>query len=247
MGINKPDIRFVMHYNMPGSVEAYYQEAGRAGRDGAPAKCVLFFGIRDVKTQEFFINNIGENNANLAADEVKRLQQHSRRKLDLVLQYASSKRCRRRTIVEYFGEASSVTDCACDVCGGVAQNRFVAGTETAGASERQRYATNTRQLKTAIETSLFPAPKRNISTHHSSEVALDASADARFQRLKKARLELADAKKWPAFCVCHDKVLREVARLAPTSIPSLAAIKGFGVNKAEKFGAALLTAIKDDG
>ena len=66
MGINKPTIRFVVHYNLPGSVEAYYQEAGRAGRDGAPAKCLLYFSTRDLKTQEFFINNIGDNNPELA-------------------------------------------------------------------------------------------------------------------------------------------------------------------------------------
>jgi ATP-dependent DNA helicase RecQ len=245
MGINKPAIRFVVHYNLPGSVEAYYQEAGRAGRDGAPAKCVLFFGTRDVRTQEFFINNIGDNNPNLADDEVKRLQTHSRRKLDLVLQYASAKRCRRRAILEYFGESTAVSGCACDVCGGVAQNRFTAATTPRRESERSNDATRERQNSTRSEPSLFSPSARESSRNTSKTESLDAAADARFQRLKKARLELASAENWPAFCICHDKVLREVARIAPDTLPLLAAIKGFGVNKAEKFGAEFLRAIKD--
>src|SRR3954467_9629387 len=60
MGINKPDIRFVAHYNVPGTLEAYYQEAGRAGRDGQMARCIVLFSYQDRKTQEYFISKIGE-------------------------------------------------------------------------------------------------------------------------------------------------------------------------------------------
>jgi ATP-dependent DNA helicase RecQ len=64
MGINKPDIRLVVHYNIPGTLEAYYQEAGRGGRDGRPARCVILFSYQDRFIQEFFIDKLGEDNPN---------------------------------------------------------------------------------------------------------------------------------------------------------------------------------------
>jgi ATP-dependent DNA helicase RecQ len=116
MGINKPDTRFVVHYNLPGTVEAYYQEAGRAGRDGAPATCVLFFSTADRRTQEFFIDNLGDNNPTLSQRAVRELQQHARKKLLTLLEFARSSQCRRKSILEYFGDNSEVAGCACDNC-----------------------------------------------------------------------------------------------------------------------------------
>jgi ATP-dependent DNA helicase RecQ len=125
MGINKPDIRFVFHYNMPGTLEAYYQEAGRAGRDGRPSKCVMLFSFKDRKIQEFFIDRIGEQDDRamppdetpIDVDKIVELKQHARDKLDLMLSYARTFRCRRQMILDYFGDATSVvTDCSCDAC-----------------------------------------------------------------------------------------------------------------------------------
>ena len=253
MGINKPTIRFVVHYNLPGSVEAYYQEAGRAGRDGAPAKCLLYFSTRDLKTQEFFINNIGDNNPDLPEPEVKRLQANSRRKLDLLLKYASAHRCRRRAIIDYFGETAPVTDCTCDVCASAAHGRFLAqvrGTQPetvrpTAAQPTRLPGTQQHAPKPAFPSEQRTYPRESRPTVAVSEPPFDTAAESRFKRLKKVRLELANAENWPAFCICHDSVLREIARLAPASISSLAAVKGVGANKAEKFGAAFLRAIKD--
>jgi ATP-dependent DNA helicase RecQ len=114
MGINKPDVRLVVHYNMPGTLEAYYQEAGRAGRDGLPAACVVLFSYQDRKTQEFFIDKIGEENGDPQTIEL--LKQRAREKLDLFIRYAQTHHCRRQMILDYFGDEGEVADCRCDVC-----------------------------------------------------------------------------------------------------------------------------------
>jgi ATP-dependent DNA helicase RecQ len=117
MGINKPDIRAVVHYNMPGTMEAYYQEAGRAGRDGQLARCVMLFSYQDRYTQEFFIDKIGED-ANGQGDPqaIELRKQRARQKLELVIRYGQTHRCRREMILDYFGDESQVENCQCDVC-----------------------------------------------------------------------------------------------------------------------------------
>ncbi|HEY1686707.1 MAG TPA: ATP-dependent DNA helicase RecQ [Tepidisphaeraceae bacterium] len=116
MGINKPDLRIVIHYNLPGTLEAYYQEAGRAGRDGRPARCVVLFSFQDKYTHDFFIEQIGKENASADAETIAERRQHARTKLQLMIGYAQTHRCRRQMILDYFGEERKVQDCACDVC-----------------------------------------------------------------------------------------------------------------------------------
>ena len=103
MGIDKSNVSYVVHYNMPGSVEAYYQEAGRAGRDGAPAECLLLWCDGDIATGRFFIEQESANEA-LTPEESEVVRAGRRRMLEAMVGYCYTTDCLRRYLLRYFGE-----------------------------------------------------------------------------------------------------------------------------------------------
>ncbi len=106
MGIDKADVRYVFHTDLPGSLEAYYQEIGRAGRDGDPAEAHMLFGLEDIRMRRVFIDQED-------AGEDRKRREHAR--LNMLLSYCEASRCRRQLLLEYFGEQAE--SCGnCDIC-----------------------------------------------------------------------------------------------------------------------------------
>lgn len=219
MGIDKSNVRFVVHYNMPRNLESYYQEAGRAGRDGEPAECLLLYSGQDVITGKWMIEHSEEN------DELSPQQREAVMKLELerlreMTIYATSRSCLRHFILNYFGEEDAPERCDnCSVCLDVP---FESDTEH--SSER----------------------KRSAGSYYSREnTGLNAWQRALLENLKILRRLLAAEQKAPAYTIFSDAALHDMVRKLPKTLDDFLDVSGVGVSKQKKYGQVFLSVLRD--
>jgi len=214
MGIDKSNVRFIIHRDMPKDVESWYQEMGRAGRDGLDSDCFLFYSWADVKQHERFLGDIDD--ADLFRTKIEGTKS--------LFRLADNGGCRHQKILSHFGEDMDACATSCDWCTGAkAEDLASEGMSAVVESRRQR------PLK-SYDRVAEPGP-------------LSDEGEALFQSLRELRKSIADLQGVPAYIVFSDNTLRAMAEGRPSTQEELLAVSGVGPLKLERYGEAFLEAV----
>ena len=235
MGIDKSNVRYVINCGMPQSLEEYYQEAGRAGRDGDPAACYLLWSKGDIRTAHFFIDSI-EFAEGVTLSEQRFLREQRERLLGEMIGYAMSTSCLRARVLRYFGQRMTLSadGCGgCSVCTGETAERYLRVERRRKAGGRVFGARAELDEPSRQERESLPEPADDVWVH-------DGSDEELFQRLRVLRKSLASEAKVPPYVIFSDRTLRGMVRRRPRTAEDLLEVPGVGQKKLERYGEAFL-------